>query len=80
MKALVNNLKTVGRKLTRREKEIIQLLSLGLQQKEIAAQLFISPQTVKTHVKNTYEKLAANNKIEALRKCGLLQKNTTFGV
>jgi DNA-binding CsgD family transcriptional regulator len=39
---------------------------------EIAAKLFISPETVKMHVKNLYKKLKAKNKIDALIKMKLV--------
>lgn len=43
--------------LTRREKEILPLLSKGMSNQEIATQLVISPATVKTHVSNILHKL-----------------------
>ena len=58
-------------KLTEREKEILQWVSKGFSYKEIAAKLFLSVETVRTHVRNIYEKLHACNKNEALRKAGL---------
>lgn len=54
--------------LTRRETEIIPLLAEGLGNKEIAAKLFISTGTVKTHLKNIFKKLSVNNRIEVLNK------------
>lgn len=54
--------------LTKREEEIIQLLSLGLLYKEIADKIFISIDTVKKHVGNIYRKLHVNNKVEAINK------------
>lgn len=59
-----NNLKT----LSNREMEILELLSKGLLYKEIAAQLFISQETVRKHVYHMYEKLHVNNRIEAVNK------------
>lgn len=53
--------------LSDREREILQLLSLGLDYKEIAARLFISPNTVKKHCINIYQKLHVNSKAQALR-------------
>lgn len=54
--------------LSEREKEILEFLSKGLIYKEIAAELFLSPQTVKKHVYHIYEKLHVNNKVAALNK------------
>lgn len=52
--------------LSAREFEILQLVSQGLNYKDIAAQTFISPQTVRTHIKNIYKKLQVHNKLEAV--------------
>jgi len=57
--------------LSDREKEVLQWLSKGFSYKEIAEKLFISVETVRTHIRNIYEKLHAGNKNEALRKAGL---------
>lgn len=53
--------------LSEREKEILQLLSDGLEYKEIAVRLFISPNTVKKHTVSIYQKLHVNSKAQALR-------------
>lgn len=47
--------------LTRREKEILQLLNDGLTGPQIAKQLFLSPYTVETHRKNLMQKFNASN-------------------
>ncbi len=57
--------------LSLREKEVLQWLSKGFSYKEIAAKLFISIETVRTHIRNIYEKLHACNRAEALKKAGL---------
>ncbi|OJW04807.1 MAG: response regulator transcription factor [Chitinophagaceae bacterium] len=54
--------------LSTREKEILEQLSKGLMYKEIAAELFISPETVRKHVYHIYEKLHVTNRIEAVNK------------
>ena len=54
--------------LTRREKEILEFLSKGLMYKEIAAQLYLSPETVRKHVYHVYEKLHVNNRVAAVNK------------
>ncbi len=54
--------------LSKREKEILEHLSRVLMYKEIAAELFISQETVRKHVYHIYEKLHVNNRIEAVNK------------
>ena len=56
--------------ISRREQELLKELAGGLTYKEIGKKLFISHQTVKQHIKNIYEKLHVQNKIEALNKIG----------
>lgn len=55
-------------KLSEREKEILNLLSQGLRYKEIADKLFLSTETVRTHIRNIYEKLQVNSRTDALNK------------
>ena len=54
--------------LTTREKEILELLSKGLMYIEIAAQIFLSPETVRKHVYHIYEKLHVSNRVAAVNK------------
>ncbi len=54
--------------LSNREREILEQLSKGLMYKEIAAELFISAETVRKHVYHIYEKLHVSNRIEAVNK------------
>jgi two-component system, NarL family, response regulator LiaR len=58
--------------LSEREQSVLQLVAKGYVNKEIADKLCISIETVKKHLQNTYRKLRATNKIEALRKAGML--------
>jgi DNA-binding NarL/FixJ family response regulator len=53
--------------LSEREKEILQMLSEGLDYKEIASRIFISPNTVKKHTISVYQKLHVNSKAQALK-------------
>ena len=50
---MTNNLQL----LTDREKEVVQLLSLGLTYEKIAGKINVSHETVKMHLKNIYRKL-----------------------
>lgn len=54
--------------LTEREKQVIDELSKGLGYKEIAGKIFISPETVKQHLKNIYRKMGVRNRMEASLK------------
>ena len=54
--------------LTQREKEILSNLSKGNSYKLIAADLIISIDTVRTHIKNIYEKLQVHSQVEAVSK------------
>ncbi len=52
--------------ITDREREVLQLLANGRSNKEIAAQLELSPNTVKTHVARLFEKLQVARRTEAV--------------
>lgn len=54
--------------LTEREKSVLDQLANGLMYKEIAAKAGISTETVRKHVRNIYEKLQVNSRMEAVRK------------
>jgi DNA-binding NarL/FixJ family response regulator len=56
--------------LTQRENEILDLLAKGFRNKQIADQLNVSVNTIRTHVYNIYEKLHVQNRIEAINKTG----------
>ncbi|MBP7346419.1 MAG: response regulator transcription factor [Sediminibacterium sp.] len=53
--------------LTDREQEILKYLVEGQDYKKIASTLFISPQTVRTHISRIYEKLHINSKAQAIQ-------------
>lgn len=53
---------------TERELEILQLMAHGAANKEIAGSLYISENTVKTHVSNLFHKLGARDRTEAVTK------------
>jgi DNA-binding NarL/FixJ family response regulator len=52
--------------LTEREREILGLLAQGKRNEDIARELFISPQTVQTHIRNILGKLRVHSKLEAV--------------
>jgi DNA-binding CsgD family transcriptional regulator len=54
--------------LSKRELEILNLLALGHSNQEIAAKLFVSVSTVKTHIQNLFEKLDVKRRIQAIEK------------
>jgi DNA-binding NarL/FixJ family response regulator len=57
-------------RLSDREREVLVALAQGQQYKEIADALGISINTVRNHVKKTYEKLQVNTRLDAVRKLG----------
>ena len=59
--------------LTNREHQILNLLRERLQNKEIAAELFISSETVKKHLNNIYGKLNVSSRLEAVEKAKTLR-------
>ncbi len=54
--------------LSKREKEILEMIAKGLLYKEISDSLFISIETVRKHVRHIYDKLHVDNRIEAVNK------------
>jgi DNA-binding NarL/FixJ family response regulator len=59
------NLGEVG-VLTPRERQVLELLAQGKSNREIAAQLFVSVETVRTHVRNAMRKLEADTRTQAV--------------
>ncbi|MFU8843771.1 MAG: tetratricopeptide repeat protein [Bacteroidales bacterium] len=54
--------------LTQREAEIMELISHGLTNSDLAIKLFVSENTIKYHIKNIYIKLDVKNRVQALQK------------
>jgi DNA-binding NarL/FixJ family response regulator len=54
--------------LSRRESEVLALLAEGLTGEEIAKRLVLSPETIRTHIRNAMEKLGARTRTEAVVK------------
>jgi len=59
--------------ITKREHSVLEKLADGRSNKEIAVELHISPNTVKTHVSRLYEKLEVSQRIQAVQKAKDLQ-------
>ncbi len=62
--------------ISKREMEVLLLLSKGLTNKEISNLLFISLNTTKTHLSSIYSKLGTNNRVQtikAARESGIIE-------
>ena len=69
-----------GPPLTRREREVLDLLADGLGVSSIARKLYISESTTKTHVSKLYDKLGASNRAQAIMsavRAGLLSDSAS---
>jgi two-component system, NarL family, nitrate/nitrite response regulator NarL len=53
-------------KITQREREVLRLLADGLRNEEIGRRLFISPETVRTHLRKAMDKLEADTRTQAV--------------
>lgn len=54
--------------ITQREHAVLEQLALGHSNKQIAAALHVSPNTVKTHIARLYDKLEVNQRVQAVQK------------
>jgi DNA-binding CsgD family transcriptional regulator len=61
-----------GAGLSGRELEVIRLVAVGQTNREVAAQLFLSPRTVDMHVRNILRKLGCRSRVEAAHRAGEL--------
>ena len=61
-----NHQDSVG--ITARELEVLTLIARGFSNREIATQLFVSENTVKTHCARTFDKLGASRRIQAVQR------------
>jgi two-component system, NarL family, response regulator LiaR len=54
--------------ITRREHEVLELIAAGMSNNEIAAKLFVSTSTIKTHASRLFSKLDANRRTHAIKR------------
>jgi DNA-binding NarL/FixJ family response regulator len=65
--ALLSRRATQSQKsLSKREREIMDLLAQGLTGEQVAEKLFLSPETIKTHIRNAMNKLEAHTRVHAI--------------
>ncbi len=69
---VINTLLITKLNLSKRELEILNLMAQGYSNQEIAAQLFVSLSTVKSHNQNLFEKLDVKRRIQAVEKAKTL--------
>jgi DNA-binding NarL/FixJ family response regulator len=53
--------------LTKREREISELIADRMTNKQIASQLFLSEKTIESHIRNVFNKLGASSRVEVAR-------------
>ena len=64
---------TTAASITAREQQVLRLVTTGLSNREIAAELSFAESTVKTHLKNIYRKLGVNNRMRAIAQARALK-------
>lgn len=62
----------IAARLTRRERQVLELLSVGLTMGQIASRIGISPRTVETHVAKVYRKLGVRTRVQAVSRAATL--------
>lgn len=71
----MNEEEVANRKISKRELEVLELMAQGLSNQEIAARLFVSLNTIKTHSSNLFQKLEVKRRTQAIemgKKIGII--------
>lgn len=71
----INEEEVADRKISKRELEVLELMAQGLSNQEIAARLFVSLNTIKTHSSNLFQKLEVKRRTQAIemgKKIGII--------
>jgi LuxR family maltose regulon positive regulatory protein len=68
-----------GEELTERELAVLHLAATGLEQRQIAEQLYISYNTVKSHLKTSYRKLGVSSRAAAVERLAALESHDNRG-
>lgn len=64
--------------LSNRELEVLELISQGFSNQEIADKIFVSLNTVKTHVANIYQKMGVKRRTQAIQKARIMSEKIDF--
>ena len=70
---ILNETELQERKISKRELEVLTLMAYGLSNQEIAEQLFVSLNTIKTHNAKLFEKLDAKRRTQAIETAKKIQ-------
>ena len=70
---ILNETELFQHKISKRELEVLELMSLGFSNQEIADKLFVSLNTIKTHSSNLFEKLEVKRRTQAIETAKKLQ-------
>jgi ATP/maltotriose-dependent transcriptional regulator MalT len=70
---IINETALNNLRISKRELEVLTLIASGKSNQEIAAQLFVSLSTIKTHVANLFEKLNVKRRTQAIETAKKLQ-------
>ncbi|WP_211208402.1 response regulator transcription factor [Belliella baltica] len=64
--------------LSEREKDVVEQLELGLSNQEIATRLYVSENTIKTHLKNIFIKTEAQNRTDLIHRLRLYSEDGIY--